>query len=282
MLAIVGGLECFQFGPEPVEIFKIIVTVGIVVAGAVVGALVARRAHWRVPATIGANVADRTIDETVSTSRRLAGRVQHGSLPAYVLTMVTTAAVASTPFLFSIDLSRLYRWDNAAQAAIAALVVAGALAATMVTSRLAAALVLGAVGLAVTGLFVAHGAPDLVLTQLLVETVVVVGFVVALGRLAHSFPSIGRSWLTARIVVSALAAAAVAVALTASASAPTGTPPVTELTARAIDEGGGKNVVNVILTDVRGLDTLGEIFVLIVVAVGILSLTRRRSDMEPA
>ena len=42
----------------------------------------------------------------------------------------------------------------------------------------------------------------------------------------------------------------------------------------AVDEGGGNNVVNVILTDVRGLDTLGEVLVLVVAAIGVLALGR--------
>ena len=46
--------------------------------------------------------------------------------------------------------------------------------------------------------------------------------------------------------------------------------------ARAADEGGGNNVVNVILTDTRALDTLGEVIVLMTVAVGILTLARKR------
>ena len=44
----------------------------------------------------------------------------------------------------------------------------------------------------------------------------------------------------------------------------------------AQDDGGGKNVVNVILTDTRALDTLGEVIVLMVVAVGILTLSTKR------
>jgi multicomponent Na+:H+ antiporter subunit A len=57
---------------------------------------------------------------------------------------------------------------------------------------------------------------------------------------------------------------------------PAGTAPVSELTRQAIDEGGGNNIVNVILTDIRALDTLGEVVVLAVVAVGILALANVR------
>jgi multicomponent Na+:H+ antiporter subunit A len=126
----------------------------------------------------------------------------------------------------------------------------------------------------VSGLFLVQGAPDLALTQLLVETVVVVGFVVGLGSLGRRFPAVGLGWRGVRLAVAGLVGAAVAAGLAASASAPTGQPPVDGLTRAAADEGGGNNVVNVILTDIRALDTLGEIMVLVIVAVGIVSLAR--------
>jgi multicomponent Na+:H+ antiporter subunit A len=138
--------------------------------------------------------------------------------------------------------------------------------------------VLGAVGFSVAGLFVALGAPDLVLTQLLVETVIVVGFVLGLGRLATRFPTATRLWLTGRIAVSVLIGAAIAVALAGAVSSPSGEAPVQDLAMSAVERGGGNNVVNVILTDMRALDTLGEVVVLLTVAVGILTLTRTRSS----
>jgi multicomponent Na+:H+ antiporter subunit A len=128
----------------------------------------------------------------------------------------------------------------------------------------------------VSGLFLAYGAPDLVLTQLLVETVIVVGFVVGLGKLATRFPPATRLWSAGRVILSVAMGSAVAVALAGSAGTPVGEAPVAELAETAQTDGGGKNVVNVILTDTRALDTLGEITVLAVVAVGILTLSTRR------
>jgi multicomponent Na+:H+ antiporter subunit A len=141
--------------------------------------------------------------------------------------------------------------------------------------------VLGAIGFSVAGLFVARGAPDLVLTQLLVETVIVIGFVVGLGRLGTRFPTPTRLWAAIRIVVAGGMGSAVAVALAASAGTPVGVAPVRELVETAQTEGGGNNVVNVILTDTRALDTFGEVIVLVVVAVGILTLSTRRGRTGP-
>jgi multicomponent Na+:H+ antiporter subunit A len=202
--------------------------------------------------------------------------VQHGSLPLYLATTVLVICAAAVPFVGEIDTDTLYWWDNRAEAVLVVMIIAAAVSATVVSSRLGAALVLGAVGFSVAGLFVVLGAPDLVLTQLLVETVIVVGFVVGLGRLATKFPTPTRLWLGGRLVIAGAMGTAVAVALAGSAGNPVGTAPVRELAETAQRDGGGKNVVNVILTDTRALDTFGEVIVLMVVAVGILTLGRRR------
>ena len=83
------------------------------------------------------------------------------------------------------------------------IIVGASLGGATVRSRLGAALTLGAVGLAMSGLFVIHGAPDLALTQLLVETIVIVAFVLGLGHLTRRFPAVNRSWQAIRIAVAA-------------------------------------------------------------------------------
>jgi multicomponent Na+:H+ antiporter subunit A len=258
-----------------------VASVLIVTVGAVAGIAAAQRVAVHGPAARGAKVADDTIDGIGRTARRIARRVQHGSLPLYLATMVVVVSATAVPFVGDIDTGALTWWDNRAQAALAVLIVVAALAATSVRSRLGAALVLGSVGFAVAGLFLVVGAPDLVLTQLLVETVIVLGFVLGLGRLASEFPKASRIWRTGRMAVSALVGTALAVALAGAASSPTGEPPIGELAETAVGVGGGNNVVNVILTDTRALDTLAEVIVLLTVAVGILTLASRRAPLRP-
>lgn len=253
----------------------------IVTLGLILGVALGRRHVVTGPVARGAANVDWTIDGVGRLARQIAGRVQHGSLPLYLATTVLVVCAAAVPFIGEIDTSTLYWWDNRAEAVLVLMIVAAAVSATQVSSRLGAALVLGAVGFSVAGLFVAHGAPDLVLTQLLVETVVVVGFVVGLGRLATKFPTPTRLWFAGRLMIAGAMGTAVAVALAGSAGTPVGDAPVQELVETAQTDGGGKNVVNVILTDTRALDTFGEVIVLMVVAVGILTLStkRRRTDL---
>jgi multicomponent Na+:H+ antiporter subunit A len=259
-----------------------VTSVVVVAVGLVLGGLLARRHVVSGPVARGAANADWMIDAVGRLARQIAGRVQHGSLPLYLATTVLVVCIATVPFIGQIDTDTLYWWDNRAEAVLVLMIVAVAISATVVSSRLGAALVLGAVGFSVAGLFVAHGAPDLVLTQLLVETVIVIGFVVGLGRLATRFPTPTRLWTAGRIVVAGAMGTAVALALAGSAGNPVGEAPVRELAETAQTEGGGKNVVNVILTDTRALDTFGEIIVLMVVAVGILTLSTRRGRTRPA
>jgi len=253
----------------------------VVAFGLLIGALLARRHVESGPVARGAANVDWTIDGVALLARQVAGRVQHGSLPLYLATTVLVVCVAAVPFVGEIDPDTLYWWDNPAEAVLVVMIVAAAISATRVSSRLGAALVLGGVGFSVAGLFVAYGAPDLVLTQLLVETVIVVGFVVGLGRLATKFPTPTRLWLAGRVVIAGAMGTAVAVALAGSAGNPVGDAPVRQLAETAQRDGGGDNVVNVILTDTRALDTFGEVIVLMVVAVGILTLSTKRGRTRP-
>ncbi len=256
------------------------ISVAILCVGGVLGAILGMRNTPRVPDPVGANNADRGLDSVLEWARDLTGVVQHGSLPVYLATMASAVSLAAMPFLAGFDTDRLVAWDQPLQAALAAAIIASAVAGAFVGSRLGAALTLGAVGIGVSGLFVIHGAPDLALTQLLVETVVVVGFVLGLGHLSRRFPPVKDSWRTVRLAIAGVGGLAVMLGLVAAGSGPAGRAPIDDLVTGAVDEGGGKNVVNVILTDIRALDTLGEVVVLATVAIGILALAKTRSS-EP-
>lgn len=258
-----------------------VISVVIVVVGAAVGTPLAKVTN-RVPKPFGADSVDGLVDGVLLLARRTTARVQHGSLPVYMVTGALVAGLAAIPFANEIDPKALKLWDHPMQAVLGLLVVVAALGTVKVSGRLGAAFGLGAIGFGVAGLFVVEGAPDLALTQLLVETVVVVGFVVGLGRLSPRFPAVGAFWRSTRVAVSVLLGVAVSVGLAASASRPSGQPPLADLSRESVETGNGNNIVNVILTDMRALDTLGEIIVLVAVAVGMVSLARSASSDKEA
>src|SRR5690606_31612564 len=116
-------------------------------------------------------------------------------------------------------------------------------------------------------------APDLALTQALVETVMIVVFVLVLRRLPAYYsnrPLAGDRWW--RIVL-AIAVALVVMALALVAPGYRVDEPIWVLFPdEAYTFGYGKNVVNVTLVDIRAWDTMGEISVLLAAATGVASL----------
>ncbi|MEP7327722.1 MAG: monovalent cation/H+ antiporter subunit A [Betaproteobacteria bacterium] len=128
--------------------------------------------------------------------------------------------------------------------------------------RFLALLLIGVVGLAVSLGFVLMSAPDLALTQLLVEIATITLIMVVLHFLPPTSPIEPGTWRKWRDGFIAIVAG-IGVMLIAQAVI---TRPSASIASyyldRALPEGGGTNVVNVIIVDFRGLDTLGEITVL--------------------
>lgn len=152
--------------------------------------------------------------------------------------------------------------------AVAALVLGGTVVVARSRSRLLAVVALGVVGYGVALLFVLFGAPDLAMTQLAIETLSVVLLVLVLYRLPR-FKSLSSGPARIRDVLLASAGGGVMALLvlmvTVSPAPSRLTPYFAE---NSVPLGHGRNVVNVILVDFRALDTLGEITVLAVAALG--------------
>jgi multicomponent Na+:H+ antiporter subunit A len=219
------------------------------------------------------------------TADAVTGTVQSGSLPVYLAVILTTVfSVTGVTWLVTADATPQWRFTNGAPEVILAIVAtAAAVAATRAQRRMAAALLLGAVGFAVAGIYVAFGAPDLALTQLLIETFTVALFAFVLSRLPRQFGSDPSSLSRpVRLAVAGLAG----VFVTTAALLATSVDPdraVAEFYAENAEAAGGRNIVNVILTDFRALDTLGEITVLAAAAIGVGALvatSRRRTASE--
>ncbi|WP_166347568.1 hydrogen gas-evolving membrane-bound hydrogenase subunit E [Phytoactinopolyspora limicola] len=144
----------------------------------------------------------------------------------------------------------------------------------LVRSRISAIVLLGVVGFVVGIWFLIAGAPDLALTQLLVEILTVVVAVLVLRRLPPFFQQVRRS----RKAVAAVAAVASGLVAGAATFLLTGrreqSPAAQYLMREAENNSGGRNVVNTVLVDFRALDTLGEVTVLAIAGLGLLTLLR--------
>ncbi|WP_462418271.1 Na+/H+ antiporter subunit A [Kytococcus sp. Marseille-QA3725] len=169
--------------------------------------------------------------------------------------------------------------DSPAQVAVAVIVALAAVTAARSRRRLRGVFLVGVTGYGAAMLFLLHGAPDLALTQVLVETVSIAVFVLVLRRLPVKFRDFSTA-LDRRLrwaLGIAVGAVMTMLAMTASAVRTVPTDPGA-LAERAKEYGGGTNIVNVILVDTRAWDTMGELSVVLVAATGVASLVFLHSE----
>ncbi len=205
----------------------------------------------------------------------ITGVMQRGSLPAELATIFGVAIAASIYGLLQWNppdqLPQMY--DSPLQLGIVTIGIIAALIAVTSMHRIKAVLALGAVGMSISLLFAQYGAPDLALTQLAVEAVSVVVFILVLRKLPSQFSH--RPLLSSRL---SRAAIAVGAGITASVGgyfafmSRIHEPVSTHMPLEAQNFGYGQNIVNVILVDIRAWDTVGELSVLLVTATGVASL----------
>lgn len=254
----------------------------VLVAGAAEFFGRARLRRVRDPKFLPLGNADRAFDAVVRgadvASLRLTGITQRGSLPITQATILVTLVLLPTAVLLlgARDRPHFAAADSVLQPIVGVLTLAAGVAATVMRNRLAAVLVVGMTGYGCGVIFALHGAPDLALTQFLVETLMLAIFVLVLRTLpAETEESGQRGFRLARAVL-AVAVGATVAALAAFAEAARSTTPVAAiLPEAAYYRGHGANTVNVLLVDIRAWDTLGEVAVLVVAATGVASLVFR-------
>ncbi|MDH0143468.1 monovalent cation/H+ antiporter subunit A [Aquipseudomonas alcaligenes] len=221
-------------------------------------------------------IFERQVQNLVRLATWLTGRLENGSLQRYLsflliaaLVLVASALAPLPQLTGSRGLSPL---DGITALGLLVLAASGLLTAVFHRQRLVALLILGVGGMLVALAFARFSAPDLALTQLVVEVVTIILLMLALFYLPSRTPSESSSLRGLRDFVVAggcgvMVALLVYVVLTRPYA---GLAPF--FLANSVSGGGGTNVVNVILVDFRGFDTLGEITVLAIAAVGILAM----------
>ncbi|WP_310832702.1 Na+/H+ antiporter subunit A [Paenibacillus pedocola] len=167
------------------------------------------------------------------------------------------------------------------EAVVVAIMLLAAFAVPFAKSRVNAILFTGAVGYMVTLLFVLFRAPDLALTQMIIETVSVILFLLCfryLPKLKKQKEPL-RFKLPNLVIAMGVGITMTFVALAAMGSSPF--EPISEFFLKeSYSQAGGKNVVNVILVDFRGFDTLFEIMVLGIASLAIYGLIHLRMEAD--
>ncbi len=160
---------------------------------------------------------------------------------------------------------------------IALVLIAGTMTILLAKSRLTSIIALGAVGYTVALFFVIFNAPDLALTQLVIETISVALFLLAFYHLPKLNRHENRIRFRLGNALIAFGVGATVTIIALSAHSQKLIPSISSYYEETVyTEAGGGNIVNVILVDYRGFDTLFEIAVLAIASLGIIGMINLR------
>ena len=211
-----------------------------------------------------------------SIARWYTSRMKNGYLRMYMITILVFTIILLAYRLFTnvpiyIDHTKL------SELTIYELMVAGIMTVSifitvLTSSRLTAIVAMGVIGYCICLLFVFYSAPDLAMTQFTIETLTVILFVLVLFRLPP-FLNLANTFNKVRDAIIAISFGALITIIALEVLNENVTKDISQYYGdNAYTLAKGKNVVNVILVDFRGIDTLIEITVLTIAALGVYSL----------
>jgi multicomponent Na+:H+ antiporter subunit A len=230
-------------------------------------------------------VYDRVLAATEWTSRLVDARIQNGLIRTYVWWTLLGACALTLGGFASTTLG--LPAPAVAETPVAMVLVLGvavfaAVAVTTAESHTTGVLTLGILGFMIAIFYVLASGADLALTQLVVETLLLLIFLLVLEEMPTFYGELQRrrALKDGALSLAVGATAFVAVLYAAPSDADGPTPTAEYYVDNAVKEGGGTNVVNVILTDFRAFDTLGEAIVIILAALSVLVLLTMRDRGE--
>ncbi len=237
----------------------------------------------------GRHIFEALVDGLFAWSGRISSRLENGSLQRYLFWLVAAALVVGAAPLVGMGIGTGER-DLMAATPLAVVVwavlllVCVAIALTQ-RQRFLSVVLVGVVGLVTSLTFVGLSAPDLALTQLSVEVVSTALLLMGLALLPQYSPRESSTLRRVRDGLLALTAGGAMSWLTWVLLTRNHDSIAWYFLEKTLPVGGGANVVNVILVDFRGYDTFGEITVLGIAAIGVLSLMEgmrtRRPTVDP-
>jgi len=205
--------------------------------------------------------------------------LQSGYLRLYLTTIVVvTVGLVGFTLASRVDAGGMWRTPDVRiyEILVAGMILAGALGVTLMRSRMASVAALGTVGYGIALLYVLFSAPDLAMTQFAIETLTVLLFVFVIYRLPKYATLTSRRDRVRDAVVALLAGAMMTTLVLIVTAEPLRSRLTPYFAENSLPLGKGRNIVNVILVDFRAFDTLGEITVLSVAAIGVYALMKLR------
>jgi len=220
---------------------------------------------------------DRIFNATIWFSKFQTRRLQTGRLHDYVFMIVLTAVGFLSWAVWNyggVDFSIDWAAYDILIIGLVFIMIVAALVAVVSNSYITVLVALGVVGFGIAVIFAYYGAPDLAITQLLVEVLTVVLFMFVVLRLPPLKTISGKLTRLRDAVVASLFGGLITVLLLKAVNIQFDHAISERLAEMSYPDAKGKNVVNVILVDFRALDTMGEIVVIAAAALGIAALVR--------
>jgi multicomponent Na+:H+ antiporter subunit A len=242
----------------------------------------------RVAPIAPASIYQRTYTGSLKGAEMLTRRVQNGLLNTYLRIIVVTLIALSLYSIYrqpDITLHTSVADIQAHEIGVIVVVVVGVLVAVLSRSRMLAVASLGVIGLGVTLFYAFFSAPDLAMTQIMVETLMVLLFVLVFFFLPRYAQVSSRYERLRDLAVSVMFGALMTVMVLAATGEESFQSRSEYYAEQSVPGGHGRNVVNVILVDFRSLDTLGEVTVLVAAGLGVVAMlklrpSRREEDEE--
>ncbi|MGM0558516.1 MAG: monovalent cation/H+ antiporter subunit A [Myxococcota bacterium] len=252
-------------------------------------------AYWRwrdihklnlaLPAVTGRSIFEGFVERSVEVASGIHDAIDNGSLQRYLAFVVGFAVLAG--FLAYYELG----WQPGSRGQAAAplmavipwgmMIIGSVMTVYFHRKRLAALVFVGIVGLITSLSFIYFSGPDLGLTQLSVEVVTILLMLLTLYVLPQWSPRESSVMRRTRDAIVAISAG-VGVSVLAWDVMTRPQESISQFFLdKSLPEGGGTNVVNVILVDFRGFDTMGEISVLVIAAIGIIVMLRGKRPTSP-
>jgi multicomponent Na+:H+ antiporter subunit A len=222
------------------------------------------------------------LNGVISFAGKLTAVLQDGYLRHYVLFIALTflGLIGGYSLLAGLGLHLLAFDIRSYEFVVGVTIIAATLFVMKTGSRLGAVIGLGVIGYSIAFFYLLFGAPDLAMTQFSIETLTVILFVLVLFRLPR-FKQLSSRAMKLRDL---LIATAVGMTMTFVVLTDLDIPRQTEIAnyyaEQAYKLAHGRNVVNVILVDFRGLDTMVEITVLTVAALGVYALIKASKEVK--
>lgn len=224
-------------------------------------------------------VFSNAIENFIDISKGGTKVIQHGFHRYYILSIIIFTSLL---LWFQVYITRGWILDASFTltpfyiSGLIGIIILSTIYSVISKSRIVTIIAMGVTGYGISMIYMYYSAVDLAITQIIVETLTVVMFVIALQRLPR-FAKLSSKLTKVRDLIIALGFGSGMTVLALKAIQVEFNHPISEFFIKnSYDKAYGKNVVNVILVDFRALDTLGEITVLTIAALGVFVLLKKK------